>query len=398
MTSKLGFHRIGAAGAWREFLEGGGWGGVAVDDFGIAQEVASRWPDALLIGRKVESDAALDPVNDYRSGASPEYAAERFFARQAETYRLNPAISLWVGPNEPALSHGPNFPDLPLDECLRRMAWYATFEIWRLILLANTGLRGVVGNFSTGTPDRRLWSAFYPALESARAHGGYLGLHEYMGAKQRFGVGDNPLRYRTVPEIRSSGVQIVMPEFGFDQVQGPPGYVTGAWRDLAGQWVAHGDTTDPERYCADAYIWYAEELRKDPYVVGAAIFTSGDGGSPLWARHDIAGTRIPEHLKQYSLSMPPLEEPIMAGITEVVETIPRITARVRTLRDLSVRSASGEFLYLLKAGAERWLFRRDLGTVGPNSEGKSYEDRVEIVPGADNIYDDQEVSPSLEYL
>jgi len=383
---KIGFHRIGAAGGWRELMAAGSWGGVLVDDFGPAADIAATWPGATVVGRIVEADASLDPVNDYQRGISPETAAAWFVGRQEEKYRLNPAVKIWTGPNEPALSHGPN-PDLPLDECLRRMAWFASFESRRLELLAGLDLRGVVGNFSTGTPDFRLWSAFIPALQSAVAHNGFLGLHEYMGAKPGFGVGDNPLRYRNVPEIKQTGVQVVMTEFGFDRVQGPPGYVTGAWRDLADQWIAHGDTTDPERYCADAYIWYGEELRKDPYVVGAAIFTSGNAGNDIWARHDIAGTRIPGYLRDYGNNLPPLEDDMAGELYRIG------VCKIEPGRSLTRRKIDGMSIVVEPAGKLFEVYRDVI-----HFEWTFGDNRLLIVgTGGESLWQDPN-TPSVRFL
>lgn len=398
---KLGPHILPGGGDGIRLVQAGAQVCKLVDDFGLAAQIKSDHPACLVIGRIVEADASLDPVNDYSRGISPETAAAWFVGRQENKYRLNPDIETWEGPNETALSHGPN-DDLPLAECILRMTWYASFEIWRLILLADMGLRGVIGNFSTGTPDLRLWAAFTPALLSAKAHNGRLGLHEYMGAKPDFGVGDNPLRYRTVPEIKASGVQVVIDEFAFDRVQGPPGYVTGAWRDLADQWIAHGDTTDPERYCADAYIWYGEELRKDPYVIGAAIFTSGNAGNDIWKRHDIVGSRIPDYLVEYGENLPPdppAEGDDMAALSDALENLKKATpvGVVKTLTGLTLRDANGASLGILPAGSVKLVYQKDVDY--PWLYG---DNRVHTVPDGtvplENIWGGDSGSVTLEWL
>lgn len=56
---------------------------------------------------------------------------------------------------------------------------YAQFEIERMKLMAQYGLKCVIGNFATGTPPLELWPAFIPALQAARQYEALLGLHEY---------------------------------------------------------------------------------------------------------------------------------------------------------------------------------------------------------------------------
>jgi hypothetical protein len=49
-------------------------------------------------------------------------------------------------------------------------------------VLAQHGLKAVIGSFSTGMPDvtnASIIQAFFPAIDAAMQHGGILGLHEY---------------------------------------------------------------------------------------------------------------------------------------------------------------------------------------------------------------------------
>jgi hypothetical protein len=66
------------------------------------------------------------------------------------------------------------------------MRWYAEFESARVLLLAQNGRKAVIGSFSTGNPDLSLWPEFFPAIDTAREHGGILGLHEYGTPMQQF--------------------------------------------------------------------------------------------------------------------------------------------------------------------------------------------------------------------
>ncbi len=61
------------------------------------------------------------------------------------------------------------------------MTWYSQFEIARVNILAENGLKACIGNFATGTPDLSgtSWPDFYGAIDSAISHQGIMGLHEY---------------------------------------------------------------------------------------------------------------------------------------------------------------------------------------------------------------------------
>ena len=192
-----------------------------------------------------------------------------------------------------------------------------------------------------------------------------------------------------MPEIVASGVKVLITEFGFDRVQGPPGYVTGAWRDLADQWIAHGDTTDPERYCADAYIWYGEELRKDPYVVGACIFSSGNAGNDIWKRHDIVGSKIPDYLIEYGQNLPPMEDN-MAALTDALTKLKSETpmAVVKTTTGLTRRNLNGASLGILAAGAIKLVYYKQ------DFDWQYGDNRAVIGLDGENIWDS---GTSLEY-
>ncbi len=118
-------------------------------------------------------------LQQLNSGATPQQAASQFVAAQkARYYDANPLVRIWEGHNEPSFG-GPDD-----SGALDQMAWYAAFEAERLRLLAGYGLRGVIGNFSTGYPDinstdQRMWNAFLPAVEAALQYNSMLGLHEY---------------------------------------------------------------------------------------------------------------------------------------------------------------------------------------------------------------------------
>jgi hypothetical protein len=249
--------------------------------------------------------------------------------RQGEKYRLNPSIRVWEGPNEPVFGNA----DDPAN--VQAMAWYADFEAERLRLLADQGLRGVVGNFATGNPDLPLWPAFLPAVAAARQHGGTLGLHEYSSPWMWWltgnfqtgncdhrpdfaGEGDTgflTLRYRKVYRdfLAPAGlddVPLLITECGLDSIGALcPGYTSGPWKDHLDFWGRHDGAHDPidywrgaerdaERYYAEQLMWYDRELQKDPYVIGATIFTVG-ATAGQWAGFDIGGARVTQHVVEH---------------------------------------------------------------------------------------------------
>ncbi|MCC6191183.1 MAG: hypothetical protein IT318_19350 [Anaerolineales bacterium] len=341
MPSKLCPHTLNAHGDVLAFAEAGCPVVKLVDFFGVAAELLARQPAVLLIGRVFED---YDANAAARSGATPQAEALAWVTRQAEKYQLNPLIRVWEGPNEPAFGTA----DDPAN--VEAVAWYATFEAERLRLLADQGWRGVVGNFATGNPDLPLWPAFLPAVAAARQFQGYLGLHEYSSpwmwwltgnyqtgnCDQRpdfAGEGDTgfvTLRYRKVyrgflaPQ-RLDGVPLILTECGLDSIGAVcPDYTSGPWKTHLDFWGRHdghrdpieywrGPERDPERYYAEQLIWYDRELQKDPYVVGATIFTVGATGGQ-WAEFDISGTRVSrfvvEHIRaQRDVPAPPPPTP-----------------------------------------------------------------------------------------
>ncbi len=325
MPSKLCPHSLNAHGDVRTMVEAGSPAVKLVGFLGLSTELRATHPNLLLIGRVFEP---YDANAAARSGAAATAEALAWVTRQAETYRLNPAIDAWEGPNEPVFGMA----DDPANG--QALAWYAAFEIERLRLLADLGLRGVIGNFATGNPDLPLWPAFLPAVAAAKEFRGYLGLHEYSSPWMWWltgnyqtgncdhrpdfaGEGDTgfvTLRYRKVYrtffEPQGLGdVPLLITECGLDSIGAVcPGQTSGPWKNHFDFWNRHdgaadpidywrGPERDPERYYAEQLAWYDQQLQQDPYVVGATIFTVGNLGS--WDRFDIAETRVLRHMVDY---------------------------------------------------------------------------------------------------
>lgn len=312
-ASKLGPHCIVPTADARRMIEAGCRVVKLVDDFGLAPTALDR--GAVVIGRKFTEITAqslrhLDPVA----------AANYFVEQQVAQYRANPLIKIWEGPNEPVWGD-------PAD-----MEWYSRFEIARMIAMSYYNLQCAIGNFSTGYPgDLSWWSAFIPALRFARDNGHYLALHEYSApwmwwmtgkhqvnpAEDAGDEGWTTLRYRKIYRqfLEPEGIgdlPLVITECGLDRVSpGPAGWTTGNWRACAQQWSAKEGRDDGEKYYAGQLIWYDRELQKDPYVVGACIFTFGQNNE-AWRDYDIAQTLVVDFLidhLQSSGSEPPPPPP-----------------------------------------------------------------------------------------
>ena len=319
MPSKLGPHCLRPTRGARQLIDAGCRIVKLVDDFGLAPELAAR-PGLTLIGR-VYADNPRTAEEQRRE--NPEVAARRFIDSQKDKYLANASIKIWEGHNEPVWGSRED------------MEWYAKFEIARLKILGDMGLRGVIGCFATGNPgDIELWKWYVPAVQAAKQMNGILGLHEYsspwvwwMSGRFQLNPNENAgdegwttLRYRKVMNkfLRPAGcddVQIAITEFGLDRVSPvPPGASTGNWRTNAGWWPSWDGSRDPidywrastgsaggrdaEIYYAEQMIWYDQEMRKDPNVLGATIFTFGSS-NPAWDDYNIEGTRVVAHLVNY---------------------------------------------------------------------------------------------------
>jgi len=316
MPSKLGPHCLRGSNGARKIIDAGCNIVKLVDDFGLAPELANK-PNVTLIGRVYASNPRT-AEEQMKSGEAPETAARRFIDSQKEKYRLNPAIKIWEGHNEPVWGSQ------------EEMQWYAAFDAARLKILADMGLRGVIACFATGNPGNiELWKWYIPAVQAAKQFNGILGLHEYsspwvwwMSGNYQMNSAENEgdegwttLRYRKVMHkfLKPEGcddVQIAITEFGLDRVGPvPQGASSGNWRTNADWWPAHNGARDPidywrnggrdaERYYAEQMMWYDREMRKDANVLGATIYTFGYL-DPAWKDYDVDGTRVVDVLCDY---------------------------------------------------------------------------------------------------
>ena len=358
MSTKLGPHVLRGAPDLSEYIQAG----IAVAKFAGDWAMARDVPEGVLtIGRLV---ADYDAQHQKALGQTPLEAARRFIQDQLPTYQSNPHIEYWEGHNEPVWTNEEG------------MGWYAHFEVERMQLMADLGLKCVLGNFATGSPDLALWPAFLPALQVARQYQALLGLHEYswpwmwwMTGKYQLNPNEDQgdegwttLRYRKIyrQHLIPNGlgdVPLVITECGVDPGVGPkpPGLTGGAWRLLGDLWAEHNNEPNKADYYFRQLVWYDEELQKDDYVVGATVFTWGNFGPP-WLHFDVAGTEVATKLIAYTQADPakPFKYP---GVVEEEEK-PRGYPRVQYERTYVLLPPTADAAWVRAVVKSTWDRRR----------------------------------------
>ena len=277
-------------------------------DPNFVAEIKRIDPDVFLVARYTPlphpNFANWDPI------AEAQHYADLILPIATEPRRLA-AIDCWEAYNEPVVADA------------AQMASLAQFEAERTRLLAQAGVRACVGNFGVGQPPLELWPAFFPAIEAAKQHGGFLALHEYSapylwfgaGANQRHPDGDEgdegwlTLRYRKVYRqyLQPAGLSLplVITEAGIDGLvgnrPGPP--EARGWQDFGPFWREEGAVNSTVfGFYMEQLAWYDAELQKDGYVIGAAIFALA--GPQGWPSYEIGGPWL-AIFKQYLSVHPP---------------------------------------------------------------------------------------------
>ena len=357
MSTKLGPHVLRSTPDPSGYIQAGIPVVKFAGDWGMASDVPAG---VLVIGRLV---ADYDAQHQKAMGQTPLEAARQFVQDQLLGYQSNPHIVYWEGHNEPVWT----------DE--EGMRWYAQFEVERMQLMADLGLKCVLGNFATGAPDLALWPAFLPALQVARQYQALLGLHEYswpwmwwMTGKHQLDPhedqgdeGWTTLLYRKayrqylIPNGLGN-VPLVITECGVDPGVSPKptGLDGGAWRLLGDLWAQHDNEPDKADYYFRQLVWYDEELQKDDYVVGATIFTWGNFGPP-WLHFDVAGTEVAAKLIEYTQANPaqPFEYP-----GEEEEEKPRGYPRVQYERTYVLLPPTADAAWVQAVVESTWAQRR----------------------------------------
>jgi hypothetical protein len=273
-------------------------------DANFAAEIKTVSPRTKLIGRIHMEQAQL-------SSMDPIGAAHNF-VNQILIYADDPArrgwFDAWESYNEPVPGNA---------EEMKRLA---DFEAERTRLLAERGIRSIIGNFGTGQPPIELWEHFLPALQAAKEHDGWLGLHEYsaptiyyLSTRENQGryPGVSPqdsgwltLRYRNVYNqiLRPAGLvlPLIMTEMGVDGLvqAGRPGPQDArGWQHFQAYWAENGyGLWGPGAY-VEQLVWYDRAMQQDDFVIGACIY--GLGTSNEWLSYDIGNSPLIGVIEQY---------------------------------------------------------------------------------------------------
>ncbi|MEW6233131.1 MAG: twin-arginine translocation signal domain-containing protein [Chloroflexota bacterium] len=267
-------------------------------------EIKRQSPGTLIVGRL--------PWEQPDLGAGASTSQVQRLVEKLLPLALDPRraglVDAWEGFNEPVAAN------------IEQVKKLAELEVERVRLLAERGLRSVVGNFAAGQPPLEYWPYLRPALEAALAHRGYLGLHEYSAPVMQFGTGKQQLdrtadekdegwltlRYRKVYRsyLIPMGLRLplVITECGIDGgIRGRPGPPGRGWRDFVEYWESQGMGSDGPGTYVGQLAWYDAELHKDDYVIGAAIFAMT--AFQEWVSYQLLGDAA-EVLKRYLLVHP----------------------------------------------------------------------------------------------
>lgn len=291
-SSKISIHAGGLSTAVTDIIKHGRPRLVKLLDAlgSTATTVKQLDPGVFVIGRIYLSQ---QPTN-----LPPHKQAEWWWGQTNSTILSSPDVDAWEGYNEPNVGGD------------SAMKWYTEFEIARVKILANHGLRAVIGCFATGTPDvtnSKLMNLFNPAIDAANAHNGVLGVHEY-SSPYMWSCYSNvthdgwlTLRYRKwynqflIPQNRT--IPLAITETGIDAVGtmcGGPSF--GGYRTACSWWKGQGYTQSCEQTYINQMAWYDERLRQDSYVIGATIFQID---CPGWADYSVtpAASELIAYLK-----------------------------------------------------------------------------------------------------
>jgi len=165
------------------------------------------------------------------------------------------------------------------------MTWYATMLCEFARQMQIMGRRALIGSFATGNPRMELWPYYVPALRACRYYGAIHARHCY-GPIDRW----NSLRYRDdAIEFAKLGfphVPTIISECGADVTKNLFGdIIYKPWREQFGD--------DITSYFDEWCIPFINEINKDEDIIGATLFTVGDGHAyDTWHKFDVSGTGI----------------------------------------------------------------------------------------------------------
>jgi hypothetical protein len=236
-------------------------------DFGLS---ALADPATLTIGRP-DGDFFKDfPI---MSGDAIAMATQMVSSRYAPIIQAFPKMKAWEGPNEVIIKENE----------IAKMDWYSTFLAEFARQIHALGKTAVVGGWATGNPEFSLWEHYRATLQACHDYGAILSRHCYGPLHEWLS-----LRYRQDQRYFNDlgfNPKLAITECGADKTgdgQLPNNY-PGPWRSI---WDDEAD------YVADWVIPFEDEIQKDDYVIGATIFTVGNGFSSAWDKYNVGLTTL----------------------------------------------------------------------------------------------------------
>jgi len=253
-VSPLGFHVIsGPRNGFGDALRAGVARGrpvglvVSVDVAGVIEEVRSVSPDTVTVYRTEHPGGT--PPGMYTGDARA--LAETWYAQNA---------ARWQGVN----AHYYGFLNEPHPKGEAECAWCNAFVTRACALAEVEGRRLCVYNFATGTPGHEEVDWLMPSFARMAAGKHALGYHSYGGAAP-----DLPGLMRENPAIvlRYRDYAARFLEHGFMLP-----FVVSECAPFGGyDWSREG----PAAFVDDAR-WFRDEMQRDSYVLGGALFTLGE--------------------------------------------------------------------------------------------------------------------------
>lgn len=238
-----------------------------------------HWPQGYTVVRIWENT----PDTHYPITADPEASADHYWntVLAPAVAKLSPearaAIDFLEGPNE-------NETCPTWQEGVEGARWFGRFEARLAQRIAEGGYRPLLANISVANPPGSrgeigaLLDAYSPALYAAQEYGGAWAYHGYTCSYSTDPEEEvwYSLRYRIFyaylrkhhPELAS--LPMILTEAGVD-------YAGNAYTD---GWQARGTAADYQEWL----LWYDKELQKDPYIIGATLFQSGDA---IWPSFEL---------------------------------------------------------------------------------------------------------------
>lgn len=216
-----------------------------------------------------------------------DYGADMLIARAtpqiAQAPKPNPraAAEQWFGALRAymeSLAHVVDYFEVPVNEQYAgasEIGAFAEASAWFVRLAADLGVKCIVGNFSTGTPEPAAALLWLPAMEAALQFDGAFGLHEYGLPRDMalsWHIGRWVRTYAAMAQAWSDvwRVPLILTEFGID------GGNEGRPRATAG-WRAYGlSGAEYAAWLNDAVKQEADYDAGQQVIRAVCLFNSGD--------------------------------------------------------------------------------------------------------------------------